>query len=95
MSLSFLCVSTYFKGNEFLRSCKQAGNTVYLLTNKKLEHKPWVREFIDEIFYIEEDENGCFNMNEIILGLAYTMRSKKIDRIVALDDFDVEKAAHL
>ena len=92
---AFLCVSTFFKGNEFLRSCKQAGNTVYLLTNKKLEHKPWVREYIDEVFYVEENPDGSFDMKEIILGLAYTMRSKKIDRIVALDDFDVEKAAHL
>ena len=93
--LSFLCVSTFFKGNEFLRSCKQAGNTVYLLTNKKLEHKPWVREYIDEVFYVEEKSDGSFDMNEIIMGLAYMMRSKKVDRIVALDDFDVEKAAHL
>ncbi|PWK27359.1 ATP-grasp domain-containing protein [Arcicella aurantiaca] len=94
-SLSFLCISTFFKGNEFLRSCKQAGNTVYLLTNKKLEHKPWAREFIDEVFYLEEKPDGSFSMDEIIAGLAYMMRSKKVDRIVALDDFDVEKAAHL
>jgi len=94
-TLSFLCISTYFKGNEFLRACKQAGNKVYLLTNKKLEHKPWVREFIDEIFYVEEKADGSIDMNEVILGLAYMMRSRKVDRIVALDDFDVEKAAHL
>lgn len=94
-TLSFLCISTYFKGNEFLRACKQAGNKVYLLTNKKLEYKPWVREFIDEIFYVEEKADGSIDMNEIILGLAYMMRSRKVDRIVALDDFDVEKAAHL
>jgi biotin carboxylase len=93
--LSFLCVSTFFKGNEFLRSCKQAGNTVYLLTNKKLEDKPWVREFIDEVFYVEEKSDGTFDINQIIAGLAYMMRAKKVDRIVALDDFDVEKAAHL
>lgn len=94
-TLSFLCISTYFKGNEFLRACKQAGNKVYLLTNKKLEHKPWIREFIDEIFYVEEKADGSIDMNEVILGLAYMMRSRKVDRIVALDDFDVEKAAHL
>ncbi len=93
--LSFLCVSTFFKGNDFLRSCKQTGNTVYLLTNKKLEDKPWVREFIDEIFYVEEKSDGTFDINQIIAGLSYMMRAKKVDRIVALDDFDVEKAAHL
>jgi hypothetical protein len=48
--LTFLCISTYFKGNEFLRACKQAGNRVFLLTNKKLEHRPWAREAVDEFF---------------------------------------------
>jgi hypothetical protein len=93
--LTFLCISTFFKGNDFLKSCKEAGNNVYLITNKKLENKPWVRDFVDEFFYIEEGEDGEYDMNQIINGLAYVMRSKPIDRVVALDDFDVEKAAHL
>lgn len=95
MSLSFLCIATYFKGNEFLKSCKEAGNQVYLLTEKKLEHKPWVRECLDEIFFIETPESGSLDLENVSKGLAYTMRSKKIDRIVALDDFDVEKGAYL
>lgn len=95
MALSFLCVSTFFKGNEFLKSCKEAGNTVYLLTAKKLEHKPWVREYVDEFFYVEEELEGGYDMQKLITGLAYMIRSRKVDRIVALDDFDVEKAAHL
>ena len=93
--LTFLCVSTYFKGNDFLQACKEAGNTVYLLTAKKLEHKPWVRDHIDEFFYVEETEEGTFPMEKVLTGLAYVMRSRPIDRIVALDDFDVEKAALL
>ena len=32
--LTFLCISFYFKGQDFLRSCKDAGNKVYLLTKK-------------------------------------------------------------
>jgi hypothetical protein len=94
-NLGFLCISTYFKGNDFLKACKEAGNTVYLLTDKALEHKPWVRDSIDEFFYVEKDKDGNFDMDNVITGLAYTMRNHKIDRIVALDDFDVEKAAHL
>jgi hypothetical protein len=93
--LTFLCISTFFKGNDFLKSCKEAGNNVYLITNKKLENKPWVRDFIDEFFYIEEGKNGNYDMDQIINGLAYVMRTRPIDRVVALDDFDVEKAAHL
>jgi hypothetical protein len=93
--LTFLCISTFFKGNDFLKSCKAAGNHVFLITSKKLENKPWARDFVDDFFYIEEGKDGEYDMNQIITGLAYVMRSKPIDRVVALDDFDVEKAAHL
>jgi D-ala D-ala ligase C-terminus len=94
-SLGFLCVSTYFKGNDFMKACKEAGNRVYLITDKKLEHKPWVRDYIDDIFYVEAGTDGQYNAQDLLTGLAYTMRNIKIDRIVALDDFDVERAAHL
>ena len=93
--LTFLCVSTFFKGNDFLRACKEQGNTVYLLTAKKLADKPWVRDSIDEFFYVEENAQGGYDMQHVITGLAHVMRDRPIDRIVALDDFDVEKAALL
>ncbi len=77
-----------------MRAAKALGCTVYLITAKKLEHKEWPRESIDEIFYVPQD-NDDWNMEEVIRGLAYMFRSRKMDRIVALDDYDVEKAAHL
>lgn len=91
--LAFLCISFYFKGEEFLRSCKREGNTVYLLTHKKLEHRSWPKESIDEFFYLEQDSNDPGNIHNIVKGIAWLMREKKIDVVVALDDFDVEKAA--
>ena len=91
--MNFLCICTYYKGVEFLKSCKAEGNTVYLLTNKKLEDKAWPWESIDETFYLENIDNTFDTYGNIIKGLAHLMRAKKIDRIVALDDFDVEKAA--
>lgn len=93
--LSILCVSCYLKGQDFLRASKTAGNTVYLLTAKKLAESDWPREAVDEFFYLDTDENSPENFSNMAKGLAWLMRSKRIDRIVALDDFDVEKAAFL
>lgn len=93
--MTFLCVTFFHKGQDFLRACKQAGNTVYLLTAKKLESADWPRESIDEIFYLEDDANSPENLNDMAKGLAWLMRERRVDRIVALDDFDVEKAAFL
>jgi len=95
MKPTFLCLASFFKGQDFIRSCKAAGCTVYLLTSKKLEHENWTRESIDEIFYMVENEKGEWNNDEMIQGMSWLMKTRKIDRIVALDDFDVEKAALL
>lgn len=93
--MTFFCVATFFKGIDFIKACKAAGNTVYVLTKKSLEHEPWPSESIDEMFYVEHDNNKPENLALVTEGLAYVMRSRKIDRIVALDDFDVEKGAYL
>ncbi|WP_299522346.1 ATP-grasp domain-containing protein [Winogradskyella sp.] len=88
--LNFLCISTYFKGEDFLKSCKAEGNNVFLLTKKKHEYEAWPWEVIDDVYYIEE-----WNQENVTKGIAYKFRSIKFDRFVALDDFDVEKVALL
>ncbi|MEM1322423.1 MAG: ATP-grasp domain-containing protein [Bacteroidota bacterium] len=93
--LTFLCVSCEFKGVDFIRYCKNEGNKVYLVTSKNLEDKDWPRDMLDDIFYVEASELCVWNMKDVIAGLAHFMRSNPVDRIVALDDFDVEKAALL
>jgi phosphoribosylamine-glycine ligase len=92
---TFLCIASYFKGNDFLRGMKAAGATVYLVTSQKHSDKAWAREAIDDIFYIQQDPDNEWNMEDAATGLAWLMRSKRIDRIVSLDDFDVEKGAFL
>lgn len=88
--LNFLCISTFFKGEDFLKACKKEGNMVYLLTLKNLEHEDWPRECIDEFLFIEE-----WNDEHVRNGLAYKFRSIRFDRFIAIDDFDVEKVAML
>ena len=93
--LTVLCISFYFKGQDFLRACKAQGCRVYLLTKKSLAEKDWPRDSVDEFFYLENDDNTPANLDDMTKGFAFLMRRVKIDRIVALDDFDVEKAAWL
>lgn len=92
--ITVLCVSSYEKGFDFMRECKDQGCRVLLLTSKSLESAPWPKESIDEIFYMQ-DKNKEWNMRDVIYGVSFMARKENIDRIVALDDFDVEKAAAL
>lgn len=76
-----------------MRACKELGNTVYLLTDQKLANDAWPREAIDEMFFLPSPSNEPADLEQMIIGLAHAMRSRRIDRVVALDDFDVEKGA--
>ena len=87
-TLNFLCISTFYKGVDFLKSCKLEGNNVYLMTKKSLEHENWPWDSIEDVYYIE-----TWNQEDVTKGVAYKFRSIKFDRFVALDDFDVEKVA--
>lgn len=94
MIRTILCISSYEKGQEFLRQAKREGWKVLLLTSKSLEYADWPRESIDSIYFIP-DVNKEWHMPDVINGVSYLARTEQIDRIVALDDFDVEKAATL
>jgi biotin carboxylase len=89
--MTILCVATYFKGEAFLREAKQQGCTVLLLTSDKLAHDAWPREAIDEIHSIPRDADDAL-IKRTVDGIA---RRHCIDRITALDDFDVEMGAML
>ena len=89
--ISILCVTSYEKGQEFIRTCKSLGCTVYLLTVEKLRNAEWPRECIDEMFYMPEE----FPLADLLHAVSYTARGRHIDRIVALDEFDMENVAAL
>lgn len=88
--LNFLCISTFYKGGDFLKSCKAAGNNVFLLTKSNLKNEDWPWESIDETFYIDK-----WKEEDVIKGIAFKFRQINFDRFVALDDFDVENVASL
>ena len=89
--ITFLCIATYCKGDEFLKQCRRRGCRVLLLTEEKLKDADWPRESIDAFYFVRRDMPEA----DIRTGAAFLARSEQIDRIVALDDFDVETAAML
>jgi biotin carboxylase len=92
--LTILCLASYEKGQAFMREASRQGCHVYLLTSKSLEHVDWGREHLKDIFYIP-DVNKEWNQHDVLMGVSYLARTLEIDKIVALDDYDVEVAAML
>ncbi|HET7893129.1 MAG TPA: ATP-grasp domain-containing protein [Candidatus Sulfotelmatobacter sp.] len=89
--LTFLCITTYEKGQEFMRECKRQGCRVLLLTAEKLRDADWPRESLDDTFYLPSE----IALADIVQAVTHLARNQKIDRIVALDEFDMETAATL
>jgi biotin carboxylase len=90
-ALTILCITTYEKGQEFMRECKRQGWRVLLLTAEKLRNADWPRESLDDTFYLPED----IALADIVKAVTHLARTQKLDRIVALDEFDMETAATL
>ncbi|HEY3940302.1 MAG TPA: ATPase [Bryobacteraceae bacterium] len=93
--LTFLCLASYEKGQRFLEQLKKQGCRVFLLTSESLKDTAqWPVESIEEIFYLPDD-NHEWNLQHMLLAVSHLCRSIAFDRIVPLDDFDLEKAALL
>jgi biotin carboxylase len=92
--LTILCLASYEKGAEFMRECRRQHCRVLLLTSESIAHADWPRESIDEIFLIP-DINKKWKLDDVIRGVSFLARTETIDRIVPLDDFDLETAAAL
>jgi biotin carboxylase len=93
--LTFLCLASYEKGHDFLREAKRQGAKVFLITSLSLKDTAqWPRESIDDIFYMP-DQDKNWNRNDTLLAVSHLARAQAIDRVVALDDFDLEMAASI
>lgn len=88
---TILCLSSYFKGNRFLERCRREGCYTILFTVQSCLQEPWARDACDEVCAMPSFDER----QHVIHTIAYLMRSRPIDRLAALDDFDVELVAGL
>ncbi len=88
---TILCFASYYKGDRLLKALKEDGCHTILLTEEKHAHEPWPWESIDEVFYMP----NLHKQPDVTHAVSYLFRSRQIDQIMALDDFDVEVVAHL
>jgi biotin carboxylase len=88
---TMLCLTSEYKGMPLIESCKKLGCHVILLTREKWKNEDWPRSSIDEMFYMPD----LTKRRDVINAVSYLARSRSIDRIFPLDDFDGEMAAAL
>ena len=87
--LNVICLATYFKGADFIQECKARGCHVILVTKEKMLKEDWPRESLDDLIAVPNDAGPPL----FIDLLAFLSRNRRIDRVVALEEFDVVTAA--
>ena len=88
---TILALASELKGLPFIEECKRQGCNVLVLMNERLKEEPWPWESIDEHFEMPDIRI----QPDVTYGVSYLARDRHIDRIIALDDYDVETAAAL
>ncbi|HQU81496.1 MAG TPA: ATP-grasp domain-containing protein [Pyrinomonadaceae bacterium] len=85
------CLASYFKGNDFLRECKNLGHRIFLLTREAKLNEDWARESLDGIIAVAND-GEIKSYLEAAAALAMT---HKPTHIIALEEGDVITAGRL
>ena len=89
--LTFLCLASELKGVPFLVEAHRQGCRTILVVAEAYAQADWPWSSIDELFRMPD----LSRQPDVTYGVSYLARNHHIDRIVALDDFDVETAADL
>jgi biotin carboxylase len=86
-----LCVTSYEKGQDFMRQCAELGVKPTLLTVDKLRDAPWPHEILEDVALMPED----LNREAFINTVCWMARGRYFDRVIALDEFDLDAVAQV
>jgi len=89
--VTILCLASYFKGHDFVRECHRLGARVLLVTREVLREAQWPRDSIGDLLVMPDTTRRDHMVN----GVSWLARRESIDRIVPLDEFDLEMASTL
>jgi biotin carboxylase len=87
----FLCISSYEKGQDFMRQCAEMGVKPTLLTVDKLRDAPWPHEILEDVAFMRDS----FTADEMIKTVCWMCRGRHFDRVIALDEFDLDATAKI
>jgi hypothetical protein len=89
--ITILCLASEYKGLPFIEECARQGARVILVTAEKFGNREWPWDQIA----LHHNMPDLHTQPNITYGVSWLARGNDIDRIVALDDYDVATAAAL
>ncbi len=87
--MTVVCLASYFKGNTFLRQLRQRGCRVVLVIKEKLRDEAWAHDCLDDVLTVSNQATA----DDFVERVSEFARHHRVDRIVALEEYDVMHAA--
>jgi len=87
----FLCISSYEKGQDFMRQCAEMGVKPTLLTVEKLRDAPWPRDVLENVSLMPNE----ISKEAMVKTVCWMARGSRFDRVIALDEFDLDATAQI
>jgi biotin carboxylase len=85
----FLLIASYEKGHDFMRQCAAMGVQCTLLTLDTLHDADWPRDSLEDLSTMP----AGLSREQILHTVSWMARGRRFERVVALDEFDLETAA--
>jgi biotin carboxylase len=85
----FLLIASYEKGHDFMRQCAAMGIRCTLLTFDTLQTADWPRDALEELVTMPTG----LSREQLLNTVSWMARGRRFDRVIALDEFDLETAA--
>ena len=86
-----LGLATFFKGQRLLAEYKALGCHTVVVATAELQHRPWPRDVIDELFFVYDFEKE----EDLLNAIGYLARERDFSLVVPLEEYVVEHAARV
>ena len=87
----FLLIASYEKGHDFMRQCAEMGALCTLLTVEDLRNAGWPLDALEDLAVMPPG----LSRDQVLNTVSWMARGRRFDRVVALDEFDLETAARI
>ena len=85
----FLCLASYERGQDFILQCADLGVRCTLLTLEMLKGADWPRDALEDLATMP----AGLTREQILNTVSWMARGRRFDRVIALDEFDLQNAA--
>lgn len=79
------------KGERILKTFRDLGCRITLLSRSELQDKPWPRHLVDEVFFVNDFRNG----RDVVNAISYLHQDRDFEIVAPLDEYAVGTCARV